>query len=62
MAISANQNEFALAVCDALGLKSVTRLEIVFDVNEAVTVTAQFLAEDALETVTKRFELSAVEK
>lgn len=59
---SANQSEFAKAVCDALGLKNVTSLDISFRLNEPVIVTAEFFAEDGIETVLKHFVLSAEKK
>jgi hypothetical protein len=62
MPISANQSEFAKAVADALGLKYVRRLEIVFEVDEPVIVRAEIVADDGLDSVCKTFELSAVEK
>ena len=55
------QNEFGLAICDALGLKKVVRLDISMGVGELTKVTAVVLVPDEgeLKEVVKRFTIEA---
>lgn len=58
--LSERDSKFAKAVTDALGLKLVKKLTITFEVNEPVTVDAQFYADgESLDLVCKKFVLSA---
>ena len=60
MAIAYDRDEFSLALCKALGLERVRRLQIDIAVDEATTVTAEFFPDrESLETVVKKFCLTA---
>ena len=58
MATNADDSAFAKAVCDALGLKEVRRLEIIFAIDTPVTVIAEFYP-DGIEALIKKFHLTA---
>ena len=55
------RNEFGMAICDALGLKQVVKLDISMGVSQLTTVTAVVLVPDegALKEVVKRFTIEA---
>jgi hypothetical protein len=60
---STDAREFGRAICDALGLKCVTKLQISIGVGEPVVVTATMAVQGfGLTHVIRRFELHPEEK
>ena len=62
--VTASHHEFGKAICDALGLKCVTRLQITLGVNQAteVVATTSILTGNEIAEVVRRFELNPVER
>ena len=64
MSVKPRSNEFAAAICQALGLTHVTKLKIELEVGGApvVTVVSHRFLDGEVADVLQRFELTAVER